>query len=179
MPGKPNLGVFKFKERYIVFSDENSISQFLASPETYLQKIISHICRSNPELIHLLKLQEDFPDASLTALLQGKDGMHPLFSISPLMVNKAIETPTHFTEKHISPDYHWNEWELRKKALQMANIRNKQTVGSQTLLSNFRRENDTQTRLPKDEMTNTGKSVGVQIRDERKWRGIEVGSKKM
>lgn len=52
--------------------------------------------------------------------------MHPLFSISaPLMVDKGMETPTHFMEKHIEPNYNWNEWDLRKKALQMANIRKK------------------------------------------------------
>ena len=77
-----------------------------------------------PELIHLLKMQDHFPDASLAALLQGRDGMHPLFSISaPLMVDKGIETPHHFLDKHIEPNYNWNEWDLRKKALQMANIR--------------------------------------------------------
>lgn len=82
-----------------------------------------------PELIHLLKMQDHFPDASLAALLQGRDGMHPLFSISaPLMVDKGMATPVHFIEKNIEPNYHWNEWELRKKALQMANIRKKVTV---------------------------------------------------
>jgi hypothetical protein len=74
-------------------------------------------------------MQDHFPEASLAALLQGKDGMHPLFSISaPLMVDKGMETPIHFVEKHIEPNYCWNEWDLRKKALQMANIRKKITV---------------------------------------------------
>lgn len=55
--------------------------------------------------------------------------MHPLFSISaPLMVDKGTETPIHFIDKNIEPNYHWNEWDLRKKALQMANIRKKVTV---------------------------------------------------
>jgi hypothetical protein len=81
-----------------------------------MNKVVD-VCRHNPELIHLLKLQDEFPDASLAALLQGKDGMHPLFSTSPLMVNKDIQTPVHFVEKHIEPNYHWNEWDLRKKAL--------------------------------------------------------------
>ena len=68
---------------------------------------------------------------SLAALLQGRDGMHPLFSISaPLMVDKEVETPEHFVVKHIEPNYHWNEWDLRKKALQMANIRRKVTVST-------------------------------------------------
>jgi hypothetical protein len=83
--------------------------------------------------------------------------MNPLFSISaPLMVDKGMETPTHFLEKYIEPNYCWNEWDLRKKALQMANIRRKITVGIQTELSNFRIDNETQVWLPKEDSTNTG-----------------------
>lgn len=156
MPGKPNLGVFKYKEKYCVFSDEQVLERFIQNPDFYLHKVVE-ICREMPELIHLLKMQDHFPDASLAALLQGKDGMHPLFSISaPLLVDKALETPTHFLEKHIEPNYNWNEWDLRKKALQMANIRKKQTVSQQTELSNFRIHNETQVYLPKHAATNTG-----------------------
>lgn len=83
--------------------------------------------------------------------------MHPLFSISaPLMVDKGTETPVHFIEKNIEPDYHWNEWDLRKKALQMANIRKKTTVSVQTELSTLRIDNSTQVWLPKENSTNTG-----------------------
>ena len=72
------------------------------------------------------------------------------------MVDKSVETPVHFIEKNIEPNYHWNEWDLRKKALQMANIRKKVTVSVQTELSNFRIDNQTQVWLPKDNSTNTG-----------------------
>lgn len=161
MPGKPNLGVFKYQEKYCVFSDEESIEKFVSNPDHYLDQVLSK-CRQKPELIHLLKLQESFPDASLATLLQGKDGMHPLFSISaPLMVDKGLETPTHFVDKYIEPNYHWNEWDLRKKALQMANIRKKVTVSVQSELSNFRIDNETQVWLPKEDGTNTGIHAGT------------------
>jgi len=29
MPGKPNLGVFKYQEKYCVFADENCIDHFI------------------------------------------------------------------------------------------------------------------------------------------------------
>mmetsp|Transcript_22061 Transcript_22061/g.21243 ORF Transcript_22061/g.21243 Transcript_22061/m.21243 type:complete len:107 (+) Transcript_22061:46-366(+) len=104
--------------------------------------------------------------------------MHPLFSISaPLMVDKGMETPTHFVEKYIEPNYCWNEWDLRKKALQMANIRKKVTVSIQTELSNFRIDNEVQIWLPKEISTNTGinastntdllKSYIVGLKDKR------------
>jgi hypothetical protein len=44
-----------------------------------------------------------------------------------LMLDKDIQTPVHFIEKNFDPSYFWNEWELRKKAIQMANIRKNQT----------------------------------------------------
>ena len=31
------------------------------------------------------------------------------------MLDKGIDTPVHFVDKHIDPNYCWNEWELRKK----------------------------------------------------------------
>ena len=34
-----------------------------------------------------------------------------------LMVDKSMETPVHFNEKNLDPNYCWNEWELRKKAI--------------------------------------------------------------
>lgn len=156
MPGKPNLGVFKYNDKYCVFADQEAIEKFIQNPNYYLDTVVEK-CRHMPELIHLLKMQDHFPDASLAALLQGRDGMHPLFSISaPLMVDKGGQCPTHFVEKNIEPNYHWNEWDLRKKALQMANIRKKLTVTTQTELSNFRIDNETQVWLPKDQETNTG-----------------------
>ena len=74
MPGKPNLGVFKFNEKYCVFADLESIDQFIANPNMYLEQVVEK-CRRMPELIHLLKMQEHFQEASLAALLQGRDGM--------------------------------------------------------------------------------------------------------
>eukprot|EP00350_Pseudokeronopsis_sp_OXSARD2_P011032 CAMPEP_0170554982 /NCGR_PEP_ID=MMETSP0211-20121228/12854_1 /TAXON_ID=311385 /ORGANISM="Pseudokeronopsis sp., Strain OXSARD2" /LENGTH=131 /DNA_ID=CAMNT_0010864459 /DNA_START=1096 /DNA_END=1491 /DNA_ORIENTATION=- len=55
MPGKPNLGVFKYKEKYCVFSDEDSIEKFAVNPDMYLDQVLMK-CRQKPEFIHLLKL---------------------------------------------------------------------------------------------------------------------------
>lgn len=43
------------------------------------------------------------------------------------MADKSCDTPLHFIEKNIDSNYYWNEWDLRKKALQMADIRKKMT----------------------------------------------------
>ena len=65
-------------------------------------------------------------------------------------------------ERRIDVNYEWNEWSLRRKALQLANIRGCVTEGQQTDQSHFRRENDTQVYLPRDEVTQTRKDSGTQ-----------------
>lgn len=38
------------------------------------------------------------------------------------MVDKSIDTPLHFIDKNLDPNYCWNEWELRRKVLKQSNI---------------------------------------------------------
>ncbi len=67
----------------------------------------------------------------------------------------GTQTETHFYERNIVKNYEWNEWELRRKALKLANLRRRLTKSVQTNISNFRRENSTQVYLPKDQFIQT------------------------
>lgn len=158
IPGKPSLGVYRFKEKHCVFTGEKQIRDFVDDPGKYFDGVIDQ-CRKNPELIHLLRLDDVFKHISILSLLQSKEGGPGLSS--KLMVDKSIETPTHFIEKNLDPNYCWNEWELRKKAIQMANIRNMQTKANQTILSNFKVDSETQVWLKKEKGTNTGINKGT------------------
>lgn len=80
----------------------------------------------------------------------------------PSTKDASTETPTHFVERNFDPSYEWNEWALRRRALQMTNIRNCSTTGAQTDLSHFRRENDSQVYLPKNKVTQTRKNSSTQ-----------------
>lgn len=64
-------------------------------------------------------------------------------------------------EKHIDPKYDWNEWSLRRKAIQLANLHTKRTHGSQTVVSQFRRESEAQVYLPKSGVTQTATERGT------------------
>lgn len=162
IPGKPALGVIRYNDRNFVLASPRAVKEFMANPQKYLKKAV-RIARSYPELIHLLRLTDEFPKSSLTNLLQGKEGS-PLFSVTaPLMVDQGMETPLHFVEEFKDPNYHWNEWELRRKALQMADIRTKQTTGIQTSLSNFKRDSETQVWLPKEQESQTGKQTATKM----------------
>ena len=159
IPGKPNLGVYKYKDKHCVFSSEAAILDFIKDPAYYFQGVLDQ-CRKFPELIHLLRLDDIFKHVSLLSLLQSKDGGGPALS-TKLMVDKSADTPIHFIERSIDNNYCWNEWELRKKAIQMANIRNKQTKACQTIGSNYKVDSDTQVWIPKEQGTNTGIDKGT------------------
>jgi len=45
-----------------------------------------------------------------------------LFKGLPLTKDVGTGTPTHFVESYIDINYHWNEWELRRRALQIVNL---------------------------------------------------------
>lgn len=76
------------------------------------------------------------------------------------MVDSDCQTPVHFMKSNIVPDYEWNEWALRRKALQLVKLKNKRTHSTQTINSHFRREAETQAYEPRDNSTNTGHNAG-------------------
>ena len=55
---------------------------------------------------------------------------------------------------HIDKEYKWNEWDLRRDALKMADIRQRQTQSTQTQLSAMKAEQETQVYLPREVATN-------------------------
>lgn len=155
VPGNPALGVVKYAGRYCVFATERAMAEFAQSPDHFFGGI-REACYKQPELIHLLRVHEDFPKSSLNTVLQMLAG-----SQSVMLADAGTETPLHFQESNIDKDYEWNEWKLRQDALHMADIRRKTTSTTQTALSHLRRENETQVYLPKEVGTNTTHSRGT------------------
>ena len=70
-------------------------------------------------------------------------------------------TPTHFIESYIDLNYHWNEWELRRRALKVVSLKNCGTKGSQTDNSHFRRDTESQVYEPRQKGTQTKRDKGV------------------
>jgi hypothetical protein len=150
LPGNPALGVVRYKNSFNVFVHEEALKEFMEDPRGYLDAVMEQ-ARRNPELIHLLRLQEQFPKANLSKIVGattgrvGPDGAHPLLGpAAPTMVDAATETPVHIVEKHIDPNYDWNEWSLRRKALKLTQLRKCRTVSTQTDNSHFRKDAETQ-----------------------------------
>jgi len=166
VPGNPALGVVKYAGRYCVFATERGCAEFCAEPERFFGSV-REICYKNPELIHLLRIHEDFPKSSLQTILQMTAGGQAV-----MQADASTDTPLHFEETHIDKSYEWNEWSLRREALHMADIRRKTTSTTQTALSHLRRETETQVYLPKEHATNTVVNNGT---NPPRWRKYTTG----
>lgn len=164
LPGKPELGVIRYRNRFFVFAHEVAINAFMNDPECFVKGALER-ARHSPELIHLLRLQEAFPETCITRMLQrGTTGnTRPKFALTTVERREAAtETPLHFVEGAVDPRYHWNEWVLRRRALQVANLRCCVTKSQQTDSSHFRRSNETQVYLQRGRLTQTNRSSGTQ-----------------
>lgn len=123
LPGNPALGVVRFRGAYYVCVNREALRSFMRDPEPVVETV-HRAAREAPQLIYLLRLHDQFPDVAPHAMLQRqRRAQHPLLDEAPARRDAATETPTHFVEKHIDPSYHWNEWELRRRAVRMANLR--------------------------------------------------------
>uniref|UniRef100_A0A8C4DWF3 Cilia- and flagella-associated protein 206 n=1 Tax=Dicentrarchus labrax TaxID=13489 RepID=A0A8C4DWF3_DICLA len=144
LPGNPHIGVLKHKEKLYVFSSKEAALKFASTPDDFIDEVAEK-AKYSPELIQLLKLHQQFSCVS------------PYSEVSKSLLVKPItkcesgtQTDIHPVETNIVKSYEWNEWELRRKAVQLADIRTKVTHSTQTQLSHMRRENTTQTWLPKN-----------------------------
>ncbi|XP_077409223.1 cilia- and flagella-associated protein 206 isoform X2 [Vanacampus margaritifer] len=137
LPGNPYIGVLKHKERLYVFNSKEAAMKFANRPD-YFIALVAEKANSSPELIKLLKLHQ-----TPSCVQAGKT----------LLVSKSengTQTDVHALVTNIVKSYKWNEWELRRSAIKLADLRTTVTHSTQTHLSHMRRENTTQTWLPKE-----------------------------
>ena len=70
LPGKPAIGVVRYRNMYYVFAHAVALEAFMAKPETIRAGVL-RLAAASPELIHLLRLQDNFPNTSIAALLRS------------------------------------------------------------------------------------------------------------
>ncbi len=173
--GQPNI-VAKYKDRYLVFYNDSSIQDFLYDPDKFIIEINNYL-KKNSYLINLLNATDDFPNANLNNLFKSEDSAK--YKSSSLTVDAITQTVDHPQLEAIPKeligkikfdrDYIWNEWELKIKALQLADIINKETKSCQTNLSHFRKEKETQIYQKSDTGVNTMISKGTNLSIQRNY----------
>ncbi|KAI4802456.1 hypothetical protein KUCAC02_020292 [Chaenocephalus aceratus] len=128
LPGYPHIGVFHHEEKLYVFSSKEAALAFASTPPT------------PPTVLLRQSYSELQPGESLL--------------VKPITkCESGTQTDIHPLETNIDKSYEWNEWELRRKAIKLADLRTEETRSMQTDLSHMRRETATQTWPPKDAAT--------------------------
>ncbi|NXA10316.1 CF206 protein, partial [Sapayoa aenigma] len=151
LPGNPAIGILKHKQKCYVFSSKEAAYIFAQDPDKFI-KLNVEKAKEYPELIQLLELHHQFEH--LVPHAQARNAEKCLMKPTA-KCDSSTQTDTHILPPTIVRSYEWNEWELRRKAIKLANLRRKLTHAMQTDLSHMKRENFTQVYLPKDVGTQT------------------------
>jgi len=151
----PGYILLQANSAYYAFSSERALKAFARDAFKYLSQKLMNLVSSNPVLIYLLGLHPYLPrELYLTGSRKHEQQR---------VVEKGDgATQTGHIDSYKDTHYVWNEWELRRLALQLAALRSKRTKSTQTNLSHFRRENDSQVYLPKVQATQTLIDAAVQ-----------------
>ncbi|XP_006975373.2 cilia- and flagella-associated protein 206 isoform X1 [Peromyscus maniculatus bairdii] len=140
LPGNPSIGILKHKEKYYTFSTRDAAYSFAENPERYIN-LIKEKAKKNAELIQLLELHQQFETLIPYSQMRDVDKHY----IKPITkCENSTQTDTHILPPTTVRSYEWNEWELRRQAIKLANLRQKMTRSVQTDLSHMRRENSSQ-----------------------------------
>ncbi|XP_007467371.1 PREDICTED: UPF0704 protein C6orf165 homolog isoform X2 [Lipotes vexillifer] len=159
LPGNPAIGILKHKEKYYTFNTRDAAYSFAENPENYVDKIREK-AKKNAELIQLLELHQQFETLIPNSQMKEVDKHY----IKPIAkCESSTQTDTHLLPPTIVRAYEWNEWELRRKAIKLANLRRKVTHSVQTDLSHMRRENCSQVYPSKDASTQSMREASSQV----------------
>ncbi|KAG4105778.1 hypothetical protein H8356DRAFT_1633378 [Neocallimastix lanati (nom. inval.)] len=159
--GDRNIGLLQYKDKVYSFSSIEGAVEFSKNPDYYIQSILIDACR-NPSLIQLFHLYSYFP--TVEALENTKTfSKKRLLGQMPVISEVGVQVDTHIVDTYIDPNYEWNEWELRRKALMLTNLRNKKTHSVQTHLSHFLRESETQHYEPRTKATQTMRESSTKV----------------
>ncbi|XP_018599039.1 cilia- and flagella-associated protein 206 [Scleropages formosus] len=153
LPGNPSIGILKHRNKFYIFSSKEAACDFAANPDENIEQL-AEIVRRSPELIQLLDLHHQFVCITPYSETESEERL----LVKPItMCDSCTQTDTHPVESNIVKSYEWNEWELRRKAIKLANLRRKVTHSMQTNLSHMRRDNVSQVYLPRDTACQTKK----------------------
>ncbi|KAJ3053219.1 hypothetical protein HK097_004771 [Rhizophlyctis rosea] len=161
LPGDKNNGLVRYRDRLFAFVSIDGAKEFVKFPDRYIEGMLEMAKRS-PDFVQLLHLYSYFP--TVEALENAKSFSRQRLLGQMSMVSEiGTQVDTHIVDTYIDPKYQWNEWELRRKALMLVNLKTKKTHSAQTDQSHFRRESETQHYEPKTQNTQTMTSSSTSV----------------
>lgn len=147
VPGDKGVGMVRYKERVFAFSDFNKALEFFQMPDENIDAIVS-LAKSSPGYVQLLHLYKFFPTVD-TLENANSFTRQQMMSQIPIVCEAGSQVDTHLVAHEIHLNYKWNEWDLRRDALMLVNLKKKVTHGSQTAQSHFKRDSETQHYRPR------------------------------
>ncbi|KAF7208941.1 cilia- and flagella-associated protein 206 isoform X1 [Nothobranchius furzeri] len=159
LPGNPQIGVLKHKEMLFAFSSKEAALKFASCPDDVIAGVMT-TSKHFPELLKLLNLHQQPLCVHPKSEVQSEESLQEM---AITRSDSGTQTDIHPIIANIDRLYQWNEWEHRRKAIKLADLRTKATHSTQTDLSYMRRESSTQTWLPKEASTQTGKGDGSSV----------------
>ncbi|KXS12612.1 UPF0704 protein C6orf165 [Gonapodya prolifera JEL478] len=162
VPGDRALGLVRYRDRCYAFASREAVERWARDPEKYIQGSVD-LAKQHPSLIQLCHLYHYFP--TVDALEKAKwyaKAKHGLGKLA-MVAEVGSQVDTHIMDSNIDTKYQWNEWELRRRALVLVNLKTKRTHSTQTTSSTFRRDSETQHYEPKASSTQTVKDSSTQV----------------
>ncbi|GIY88278.1 cilia- and flagella-associated protein 206 [Caerostris darwini] len=141
VPCDRSVGIVTYNDLHYGFSNKDAMDSFIDNPSKYVALTMKCLIKM-PQLICTFQLEESFHFPIINTFKQERK--LPIF-----IEDRSVQTILHPVERKIDYTYNWNQWDLRKKALQYVDLSSKKTHSTQTNLSHFRRENYSQVYLPK------------------------------
>lgn len=132
IPGIPNIGIAVYKNVNYAFSAPEVALMFEDNPEKCMYKIIE-TARNKIELVRLLgiydQMKEFLYETQTTSFCEGSG------ELSKQTCDQEVQTELHPIPYHKDEKYMWNIWDIRRKAIQLANLRKCYTTSAQTMMS--------------------------------------------
>ncbi|KAJ3321622.1 hypothetical protein HDV06_004037 [Boothiomyces sp. JEL0866] len=153
VPGDKNIGMVRYKDRLLAFENIPAAVEFFKQPDHYVDEIIQ-LSKLRPPFVQLLHLYKFFPTVDTLEKAQSYS-RQKLLGQMPIVAEAGCQVDTHIVDSFIKPNYKWNEWDMRREALMLANLKDKRTHSCQTDNSHFRRDSETQHYAPKENFVQT------------------------
>lgn len=161
IPGNKNIGLLRYKDFVFSFVNSEAAKEFARHPDKYMNEVVE-LAKGQPQLVQLMHLYQYFP--TVEALERARSfNRQRLLRKLPMVSEASCQVDTHIVDGYIDSKYEWNEWELRRQALMLVNLKSKATHGSQTELSHFRRDSETQHYVAKAKITQTRKDSNSNV----------------
>lgn len=160
-PGDKNVGMVRYKDKLLSFSDFEKAIDFFKDPDSNMDEIVN-LSKKHPCYVQLLHLYKFFPTVDTLEKARSYTRQRLIGQI-PIVAEAGSQVDTHIVDHNIQLNYKWNEWDLRRDALMLVNLKKKLTHSTQTVQSHFRRDSQTQHYQQKDNITQTKKTGSTSV----------------